>query len=342
MWTLKVKVLDGAGKPASAALVDLLNTDDSSRYTDSRRRSSTEPPRSACRPATTVRSPTSTDLRHGGRPHRATRGVDHPLHRKQEQDPDPRQPQGAAGHARRRRDPTVTDGSTWHWQRVSAAGAGADSQALMGPGIAVYEAPSDYATVGELHFGAVFDLSSPAASASPYTYSLAFPADGAVPADQHYRASAATLATLHARYFTDVAGRTCHQRVGSPCWATGSIGFQFAQSFATAADPHRVRDRGSGRRVAGQRGAELARHADHRRAAHLRRRHHRNVDWFHGPLVPGFGATPAPPRRSSARPAAMAMPSTCPFARPSTRPPATPRSRSCSAASTPSPTPMSC
>ncbi len=294
MWTLKIKVLDGAGKPAPAALVNVLNADDSSRYTAT-------PPifdgttqvsvpagdysaladiftfdaagdvtelREVSIAQATVRKNTTLTL-DGRKALPVTTTTPHP---------------------------TVTNGIDLSWQRVSAAGVGTDSAALMGPGISVYEAPTDHATIGELHFGIVFDLSSPAASASPYTYSLAYPADGAVPASQHYRATAATLATLHARYFTDVAGRPATSgRVAM--LGNGIIGFQFAQTFATpmtrteyvTADPA----------VAWQ--DNVAPNTRATPTIDPPRTYGsgttRNVDWFHGPLVPGFasdsGASPS-------------------------------------------------
>ncbi|HEX3811734.1 MAG TPA: carboxypeptidase-like regulatory domain-containing protein [Mycobacteriales bacterium] len=288
MWTVKLRVLDASGKPAPDASVVLMNTDDGPRYNDS-------PPifdgsGRASVPAGNYSALAEIyDADASGEP-TAVRQVsiaDIAVTKNTTVTLDSRKARKVSVSTPR---PADTQDVTLDWERIPADGQGGiDSQALVGAGIATYDAPTDYATVGQLHYAAVMSLTSPASSPAPYTYDVAFPSDGAVPTTESYRVTTATLTTLHARYFTDTPGLTATTG-RSALLGNGLVGLSFSKTFTlplsrteyVTGDPA-VAWQDS---VSPDPGATPT--ADVPRIYPAGGS--RNVDWFHGPLVPGFGS----------------------------------------------------
>jgi hypothetical protein len=82
-------------------------------------------------------------------------------------------------------------------------------------------------TVGQLYYYVYSRQFSPSGAASPYSYDLEFPSDGAIPANEHYAAQASNLATVQSSYPAEHASTTALEtRFGALPW----------QSFLFAAD----------------------------------------------------------------------------------------------------------
>ena len=71
-----------------------------------------------------------------------------------------------------------------------------------GEGVTKYyvEPTSKPVTIGKLYYYLTMRMFSPAGEKSPYTYDLAFPSTGAIPADQHYVVHDSDLATVDSSY----------------------------------------------------------------------------------------------------------------------------------------------
>ncbi len=105
------------------------------------------------------------------------------------------------------RTPRAADiqGEAWEWDRFDAAGSGGIGASVWArAGFDIYTAPVAVppAGLGTSHSLAWWSLAGTPAHGLPYTYDLAFPADG-VPANQAYVVRATQLETVTARYFSD-------------------------------------------------------------------------------------------------------------------------------------------
>ncbi len=93
--------------------------------------------------------------------------------------------------------------------------------------------PTAPVTVGALHYDTYWHYSSPTGTGAPYTYDLDFPARGAIPADQDHRVSDAQLASVTARYTSDVAnqpaasGHGVAYDLGGGSWETYTVNVPF-------------------------------------------------------------------------------------------------------------------
>lgn len=97
--------------------------------------------------------------------------------------------------------PATLDDLSVSWVRLDESEGGLGSSYLFDGSTKVYVAPGRPVTHGQLSWSDRFHAS---AADGSYTYDLVYGADGAIPAVQRYRATAAQLATLTVKYHSDV------------------------------------------------------------------------------------------------------------------------------------------
>jgi hypothetical protein len=98
---------------------------------------------------------------------------------------------------------------TLEWDRDTPHSS-VSSSTTFGPRSRVHVAPSGPATEGQLHWVTTWQLLSAPAGEAPYSYDLTFDDDAAVPADQSHTLTAADLAEIDSRYYTDQQARLAY------------------------------------------------------------------------------------------------------------------------------------
>lgn len=96
--------------------------------------------------------------------------------------------------------------------------------AEFGPGFDLRVSPTRPVTIGQLHYYVYWRL---LAADGSYTYDVEFPADGAIPAAQRYHVTAGQLATVSARYYSEVPRTGLETRFSFLPWQTFGFGTLF-------------------------------------------------------------------------------------------------------------------
>ena len=107
--------------------------------------------------------------------------------------------------------PAVVDEASATWTRGDDLGSAGGYIIGLDPTASSYVAPGRPVVHGTLTWGNRFHASAEDGS---YTYDLVYGADGAIPAVQRYRATAAQLATLTEKYYSDVPQELYSTRPG--------------------------------------------------------------------------------------------------------------------------------
>ncbi|BCJ38410.1 hypothetical protein Athai_59130 [Actinocatenispora thailandica] len=148
------------------------------------------------------------------------------------------------------------------------------------------------AGVGVQHFSVHETATSPDSAATPYLYDVIFPSDRAIGANQHYRATAGSLATLNTSYYADEKRTGDSVWFDSPSWEL----FQFRLGIPLPQPMRRTEYLTGGAELtySAMMDAEMSDEAfggTFQSGSYVfRGGQHERVDWLRGPLAPTIPA----------------------------------------------------